>query len=192
MLSLTPVVEVTRSDIAFEWAQLDAPFEWIALGPDCSDNDVALVVATLAVYNRIASSGSIADVVRAIEAAGGLVLPGGLRARVGDFEIEPSCCCGLEGWREWQTLKPGAHSPWLGHDPSPWIECKSDAAVLWAGEAKQSPNVAVSYAEIDNAVAAAHAALLGFSARLAAWVERHAPAQQGLTQRFNEAFRIGQ
>ena len=46
---------------------------------------------------------------------------GGFIILADDFRVEPSCCCGLLGWIEWRDLSPGSYSPWLGHNPSPWI-----------------------------------------------------------------------
>ena len=193
MLRLIPVVEARWRDSPFDWAPSDAGKDWVELGAECSDDDVALVVAILASYNQAASSGSMPEVTQALEATQTMVLPGGLMVRAGDFEIAPSCCCGLESWREWYGVKPGGSSPWLGHGPSPWVECKSDAAVMWAdGDlGNQSPSMSVSYEEIEAARDAASEALKGFESRLSVWLAAHAPRGQGLARRFAEAFDVG-
>jgi hypothetical protein len=187
---LIPVVEARWRDSPFDWAPSDAGKDWIELGAECSDDDVALVVAILASYNQAASSGSIPEVAQALEAAQTMVLPGGLMVRSNDFEIAPSCCCGLETWREWYGVKPGGSSPWLGHGPSPWVDCKSDAAVMWAdGDlGDRSPSMSVSYAEIEAARNAASEALKSFEARLSDWLATHASQSQGLALRFANAF----
>src|SRR5262245_53735431 len=131
MLRLIPVVELRWREHAFDWAPSDASREWVQLDADVSDDDVACVVATLASYNDVASSGTVADVARALK-VGTLILPGGLMVRTDNLEIPPSCCCGLESWREWYAVAPGSSSPWLGHSPSPWVECRDDCAVIWA------------------------------------------------------------
>ena len=192
MLSLIPVVDIRWCERPFEWAQSNPEKGWVELSADCSDDDVALVVATLASYNQVASSGSISEVARALESAQTMVLPGGLMARSGDLEVAPSCCCGLESWREWYGVEPDGSSPWLGHGPSPWVDCKSDVAVIWAdGDlGDQSPKVSVTYAEVDGARRAANDALKGFHGRLADWLAAHAPQSQGLSRRFADAFGI--
>ncbi len=192
MLRLIPVVEVRWRDSPFDWAPSNAGKDWVELGAETSDDDVALIVATLASYNRVVSSGSIAEVTHALESAQTMVLQGGLMARSGDFEIAPSCCCGLETWREWYAVKPNGSSPWLGHDPSPWVDCKTDAAVMWAdGDlGDQSPKMSVPYGELEGARHAASNALEGFKVRLSDWLAAHAPQSTGLAHRFAEAFDI--
>lgn len=44
--------------------------------------------------------------------------------------VNPSCCCGREGWREWDQVAPG-QSPWLGHTPTPWTEHLGDKIRVW-------------------------------------------------------------
>lgn len=192
MLRLIPVVEVRWRDSPFAWTPSNAGKDWVELGAGSSDDDVALVVATLASYNRVATSGSIPEVALALESEQTMVLPGGLMARSGDFEIAPSCCCGLESWREWYGVKPGGSSPWLGHGPSPWVECKSEAAVMWAdGDlGDQSPKMSVSYEEVEAARNAASDALSSFETRLSDWLAAHAPQSQRLARRFADAFDI--
>jgi hypothetical protein len=36
--------------------------------------------------------------------------------------IGPSCCCGLEGWKAWLDILTTGQSPWMGHDPAPFVE----------------------------------------------------------------------
>jgi hypothetical protein len=55
------------------------------------------------------------------------ILPGGLRVRdVSGRTIAPSCCCGLEDWREWLEFLRTGKSPFLGHDPAQGIEHLGD------------------------------------------------------------------
>lgn len=60
-----------------------------------------------------------------------LVLPGGLAATNGMRTIYPSCCSGLEQWRDWFKLYDGAGSPWMGHDPSPFVENSDAGFIVW-------------------------------------------------------------
>jgi hypothetical protein len=188
MLRLIPVVRTMPCERTFDWAPSHGAGRWVALGANASDDDIACVVAELANYNYIdAASGSLADVAHALETAESLILPGGLMAHTAALEIYPSCCCGLEGWRAWYDVAPGGLSPWLGHDPSPWVECDDAGAVLWADSDRSAPHVPVPYPRIDEALRSAHLALVAFVARLTDWLAVRAP-QSGLARRFVEAF----
>lgn len=61
-----------------------------------------------------------------------MFVPGGLLARDTEtgVSIPPSCCCGLEDWREWVSVPRGGQ-PWLGHSPTPWIEHLDGAVRIW-------------------------------------------------------------
>src|SRR5262245_15783912 len=112
MLELIPVVEALWCEHAFDWVSPNAAREWVELDAGATTDDVARVVAILATYNDVASFGSVESVARALERADDLILPGGLMVRAGDLIISPSCCCGLETWREWYDVAPGGSSPW--------------------------------------------------------------------------------
>src|SRR5262249_8922686 len=128
-----------------------------------------------------------------LEKADALIVPGGLMIRTEALEIAPSCCCGLESWREWYRVAPEGSSPWLGHSPMPWVECRDDCAVIWAdGElGNQSVNVSVAYSKVDDALQSAHAALVAFTARLSSWLSKHAPqSAAALSRRFAVDFDV--
>lgn len=192
MLRLIPVVESSSPDQQFDWVPSDTSPAWIELDAHSTDAEVARVVATLAISNRIAMSGSIETVAQALENGKILILPGGLLIRAGDLDILPGCCCGLESWREWFGVASGGRSPWLGHDPSPLVECKDDRAIILADSdlGDQSPRVSVSYPELDDARQSAQAALQAFTARLSDWLSGNAPNSIALSQRFAEAFSV--
>jgi hypothetical protein len=155
MVELIPVVEASHGE--FRWAPaIDAYPYWIELNGKTSDADVARLVATLADYSDIATSGALPDVIEALESADELILPGGLMVRDDGVEIAPSSC-GLEDWREWHRVKPGGGTSRLGHDPAPLVECLSDAAVIRAESgldkrAESGACATVSYQELGNAL----------------------------------------
>lgn len=192
MFRLIPVIDFSAVSHDFKWAELPPGEDWIALGPTCSDADVRNVVAALASYSGDCRSGAMADAAKAAEMAEGLILPGGLRAEASGQSISPSCCCGLEGWREWFAVAPGGPSPWLGHDPSPFVETRPDQAIIWPDyEAEGSaPCLTVPYDDIEQACEAARKELLGFAQRLTEWLERYTPANTGLAHRFREQFDV--
>lgn len=192
MFRLSPVVEAEYHSSPFEWAQSKSTEAFIELNDHSPDGDIAWIVALLASYNGILSSGSIEKATHAVMTADALVLPGGLMVRAENIEIPPSCCCGLEDWREWFSVEPGSISPWLGHDPSPWVECKPDLAVIWADSnlGDKSPCVPVSYSDLEAGRQSARTDLIAFTARLSSWLSRHAPQNTNMSQRFSEVFDV--
>lgn len=194
MLELIPVIDDWQPEQDFEWLPSHFPPGRIELSAQVSDLAIARMIAILASYNNVACHGSIAEVARALLKAQTLVLPGGLLARTHIIEISPGCCCGLENWREWYGVTPNGTPPWLGHDPSPWVECKTDNAVLWAdGDlGDQSPYVEVSYSEITHALRSAHIAMIGFADKLSKWISEDVPLGVALSQRFTEAFDVSE
>jgi hypothetical protein len=191
MFRLIPVVETGYDGERFNWVP-DADHRWVELTSATGAGVIARVVAMLAVYNRIADADTIEEVAAALEGAERLILPGGLIASDGGVAILPSCCCGLESWRDWAEVAPGAASPWLGHDPEPWVECGPDRAIVWEdiGDTPNLRSVSASYPEIAAALRAAQADLAGFTERLSEWLSSHAPANRGLADRFAEQFHV--
>lgn len=121
------------------------------------------------------------------------VLAGGLMARKGDFVIEPSCCCGLEDWREWYLLLDGRGWPWLGHDPAPWVEAKDGQFVLHTDKGEQAETLTVPADELAAALDRARADLEAFAASLRAWVLREGlPAGEKMCDRLELWFSIGE
>ena len=162
MVELIPVAEASRGE--FRWAPAaDAYPYWIELNAKTSDVDVARLVATLADYNDIATSGALPAVIEALEAADELILPGGLLIRGDGLEIAPSGRSGLEDWREWDRVKPGGKAPWPSDDPAPRVECRGDDVVIWAdagiNRAESAASATVSYQELGSAMGRAGEAL---------------------------------
>lgn len=194
MLRLTPVAAAMRG-AAFDWAPTGISRAWIELSGAVDDLDIARFVATLADYCGVETGESVRATLTALDAEEHFILPGGLLARDGVVEIAPSCCCGLEDWRDWHGVKPGAASPWLGHDPAPWIECRDDIAVIWAngGMGRRdgtAASISVTYAEFGEALAEASSALAAFHGRLDEWLRRESPAGEGIARKIATAFRI--
>jgi len=104
---------------------------------------VGTVLGQLVSYNRIDLQADAHAVLDELIHRESLILPGGLLIRGPDGRwIGPGCCCGLEGWREWLDFLKTGHSPWLGHDPSPWLEIREDQIRVWSdGGVDPAPEV---------------------------------------------------
>lgn len=109
MPTLEAVVESPNPRIE-TWVPLPEPspfYKMIRLSASASPEEVAMIVAQLTYYKRGAPALTMEQVVR----ESFHILPGGLQAVDGDVVIEPSCCCGLEEWRDWLDLLEGGPSP---------------------------------------------------------------------------------
>jgi hypothetical protein len=133
--------------------------------------DIGLVFARLIDYNHIEGH-DIGALQAGIIAAESLILPGGLQTSLGDQEINPSCCCGLECWREWERVLEGG-SPWLGHDPAPWVELSGDVVRIWSDggldEAPDAFSIALERPHFQAELDRAAQELRAFLERAAAW-----------------------
>lgn len=177
---LRPVVEAPRTPQAF-WCPLP-PEPWpdfVELSSSATHAEVALVLLQLATYNRKGAGAPLQPA--ELLAAEALVLPGGLMAGDGEQVIAPSCCCGLEGWAEWWLAIDDGSSPWLGHDPSPWLERQDDRFRLWPDEvtperAADTP-IRFTTAELQAQLERVPATLEGFLPRLREVLIACAPAE---------------
>jgi hypothetical protein len=152
--------------------------DFVRLFEGTSDDEVALLVAQLAGYGHAgAGATDLASLVRAFPH----VTPGGLAATDEIHEVRPSCCCGLEGWRDWDRLVVTGASPWLGHDPSPWAEVSGDEFLVWPngglGEALSDDIQPVRFSrkELVAALTQVEEDLRSFASRLHAWATQVSP-----------------
>lgn len=199
MLSLQLVLKMRSAELPFTWATVDQSRDWIVIGPDTTDADVGLVVATLAADNDVPAGAAITEACALLGEASPFCSEGGLIIRRGDFVMEPQCCGELSDWRGWIDLKPGAVTPWMGHGPAGWIHTPQDCAVIYEdGGDTNSPleasggvaAIAVPYSEVAAAVATVAEAVVGFQKRLDDWIARHAPENTMLAIRFAEVFGV--
>jgi hypothetical protein len=147
------------------------PFSFVRLGDDMAAGDIGLVFAQLVDYNRI--EGQDAEALQAgIIEAESLILPGGLQTCYGKQEIDPGCCCGLEAWRDWEQVLKGG-SPWLGHDPAPWVELSDNVVRVWSdgglNEARDSFSIAFERRHFEAEFERAGKDLRAFLTQSAAW-----------------------
>jgi hypothetical protein len=109
-----------------------SPFSWIRLSGEITYSEIGLVFVQLVQYNKLDLSGESQTFLKQIVEAESLVLLGGIQAVWADKVIPPSCCCGLETWRDWQEFLKTGETSWLGHDPSPWLEIRGDLIRIWS------------------------------------------------------------
>jgi hypothetical protein len=180
MLVLKPVVEAPRESLPF-WCPLPAmPWpSYVELVENSTEEEVGLVLLQLATYNRREQGPllSATDLARAES----LVLPGGLAVSKEGRTVVPSCCCGLEDWPEWHMAVSDGSSPWMGHDPSPWLQVQGDNFYLWPDEALPQEErdlhaIAFTKAELQEQLSVVSRELAGFAARLREVLERHSPS----------------
>ena len=129
---LHPVVEAPWFEGVppWPWSIADCkPFSFIRLSGDMTELEVGSVMAQLVGEE---SEPTIAGLVAAEIEREALSLRGGIQVSGRGQEINPSCCCGLEEWREWLACLTSGKSPWMGHDPTPWIEWAGDIVRVWS------------------------------------------------------------
>lgn len=122
------------------------------------------------------------------------ILPGGLILLKGDYMIEPSCCCGLESWREWYWALEGEGTPWLGHDPSPGVEPLPSGLLLHTDMDNEAEDetLPITYDELAAALERAEETFSEFALRLDAWLTEVSGAEgQALAVKICDWFRIG-
>jgi hypothetical protein len=167
---------------------------FVRLFGQSSDGDVALVVAQLAQYGqRGGGRQSIEALVRKFPT----IVAGGLAAEDGRTTVHPSCCCGLESWRDWHGLLSDGHQPWLGHDPSPWVEKRGEEFLVWpdgglgAAKSVDLQPVRFSSRELAASLGDVERDLNEFVGRLREWTAARGPDYaEALAKRFRALARL--
>jgi hypothetical protein len=168
---------------------------FIRLYGQTSEPETGSVMATLLSYNRLEKTGTPVDLLSRIIDAKTLVLPGGLAVIAPDVEpIFPSCCCGLEGWREWISAISSRQSPWLGHDPWPWVEFAEDGIHVWCdGGLGGEGSYSIDFTEsaFREALHEVHRDLIAFLGLCKKWAEAIGfSASNQFVNRLDRAFSI--
>jgi hypothetical protein len=141
MIRLYPCVERYLDRLnAPGWDTLpeDAPSH-VRLSADVTAAAIGSVIATLARYNAASEEHATASTRESLAVAirkAKPLLPGGVLAVDDDTrdEIAPGCCAGLEQWRGWVDFLDHGQSPWLGHDPTPYLVARDDTIELCCDE----------------------------------------------------------
>jgi hypothetical protein len=185
------------AESACPWSVADlGESRWIRLSAEMAEAEIGAFFAQLVSYNQIDRSGSRDRIFQEILMSDGLALAGGIQAISGDQTISPSCCCGLEGWRDWQNFVRTGHTPWLGHDPSPWIERVGDRVRIWSdGGLEESIEdafkIEVAGGEFEQALRVVEQDLLGFRVCVENWCNSVGFEQsRQLTEKVERCFQI--
>ena len=190
MFALTPIVD-NLFEYPFDWV-LKSEEEFINLDGAISDNGCASFLALLALYNNLTDKGSPEKAAQAVLNAKRLILPGGLLAWDETSRIVPGCCCGLEAWRDWYSIKPKGNGPWLGHDPSPWVDCRKEHAIIWSDTDPEQnlQKIQVSYCELETALQKTQDDFTAFADKFSDWAGNHTSVATEVTHRIAREFEI--
>jgi len=106
-----------------------------------------------------------------------LSLPGGLSVSQGDRVVLPGCCSGVEEWTEWSRCLKERTSPWMGHDPAPWLEYREEGVRVWSDGGLEGVGVGeapwcieTTRTELDFALRHLENDIEGFISRIRDWV----------------------
>jgi AraC-like DNA-binding protein len=191
---LQAVVEVAldEGEPLCPWPIADCKlFSLIRLSGKMTDREVGLVFAQLVNYNNLEGGGDTNNLLHQVIQAETLVLPGGLQVRSAHKLINPSCCCGLETWRDWLRFLKTSRSPWLGHDPSPWIEKAGGLIHVWSDKKAKAFHIDFEPSKFEAELSKVQQDLSGFLARIEAWASRVGFSEPSkLSRKFDECFNV--
>lgn len=112
--------------------------EYVILCENTSSEDSDLFLITLFGYNDICfgncAKNGFSNVISYFYEQEGLAMNGGILFFDKEKKIFPSCCCGLEDWREVQESIFNKKSPWLGHNPFPVFEYEKETVYVWSDD----------------------------------------------------------
>lgn len=124
--------------------------EYVVLDGNSSENDVELFLIELLGYNDIDIEQNKENVIKEIILKDEIVIAGGILFIGESSEIFPSCCCGLEGWKEILDAAINKESPWLGHDPYPWFEYIENNIRIWSDDYNKNHSNEIYFIECDR------------------------------------------
>lgn len=175
-MKITPVIQRPYGAEKFWLALPKQPWpSFIELSGETSDADVVLIVYQLCTYGADAEEPLTSS---ALVSAFPDALPGGLAASEGEVEIYPGCCCGLEEWTTWMKLIETGDTPWLGHDPWPWIEFVDGNVTIWADggagefDRQTTPHIVTTIDALNSQLERIEPTLRGFAERLKSVLRR--------------------
>jgi hypothetical protein len=105
--------------------------------------------------------------------------PGGLRISADDLVVDPGCCVGLDGWRDWVGVI-GGEVIYLGHDPDVLVEHRGPVLRVWKDKDQLHPgelpgsgeHIDIPRGSLPQLLASVHQDLAGFLTALHHWARQ--------------------
>lgn len=116
------------------WLPKAESLENAYLSKNSSAEDVVIFLTVLCGMNDIDINKEPNKVVKELINTDEIVLSGGIAFESHSHVILPSCCCGLEQWKEVLDAVINKKSAWLGHDPFPSIEYLDQSVRIWSDD----------------------------------------------------------
>ncbi|HZG16475.1 MAG TPA: hypothetical protein VE710_15905 [Candidatus Bathyarchaeia archaeon] len=115
-----------------EWLNEVEFREYVVLSEDTSPEDTVLFFICLLGYNDVDVSNITTAFTELIQKEEVVIGGGILFENNSGRKILPSCCSGLEQWRDVLNGVKSKDSPWMGHTPYPTIEYINDTVRVWS------------------------------------------------------------
>ncbi|CDN46153.1 hypothetical protein [Paenibacillus sp. P22] len=108
--------------------------ETIYLSKSSTLEDAALFFTLVCGYNHVDVDRKPAEVLNELITIDEVAISGGIAFEDKNNVILPSCCCGLENWRDVLEAVISKKDVWLGHDPFPTLEYVNDLVRVWSDD----------------------------------------------------------
>ncbi|NEP02468.1 MAG: hypothetical protein F6K58_28240 [Symploca sp. SIO2E9] len=195
LAQLQAVVEVYSydSEQLCPWSKtLSNSFGWIRLSEHTTELEIGSVLAQLVNYNHLENHGEAKEVLGRILSAHSLILPGGIQVRAASGKvINPGCCCGLEGWRDWLRFLKTGQSPWLGHGPNAWVERAGNLVRVWSDNRAKAFHIDFERSHFEAQLSKVQQDLSAFLPQVETWAAKvgfREPSK--LSSKFDECFAV--
>jgi hypothetical protein len=205
MIIVDAIVETVAVSGFTAWPVAKPPLgSVLSLSGRLSAAEVGTVMAVIADYSVPATDEDAVgadgpELIRRMIDAECLIASGGLRIRdtTNGVVVNPGCCFGLENWRDWLDVVHGG-TPWLGHDPSPWIEQAGQTILIWPDGGEQAtpplgPPIEIPTIELLELIDAAQHQLRDFLGLVEPWADMlQLPRPQELLTVLDRHFHIAE
>lgn len=191
--SLQAVVEILwYEQRSYLWSVASyKPYSFIELSGNMTDDEVGLIFAQLVDYNKLKGECKTNKLLHQIIQADKLILPGGIQASMANQVISPGCCCGLEMWRDWLRFLKTNVSPWMGHDPNPWIEKIGNVVRVWSNSKAQAFYIDFEISKFIAELDKVQQDLSNFLLKIEEWASKIGFSEPNkLSQKFDSSFNV--
>lgn len=112
----------------------------IRLHADCTPLETELFLLELFRCSEFTDdfNGDVYRLLNELEPAD-LTVSGGVVFSDEKHSIHPSCCCGVEAWKEVYDSIIQKQSPWMGHDPFPMMTYSDNEVIVWSDSDMTTP-----------------------------------------------------